>query len=213
MGFSGLKQHCLPGLLLLPGLVQAEWMDWALEAELAAATDDNVNIAIDDFEQEDEKAAVKLRAGRAWLLEGSEHSSTRLRFSGDIARHFYNDWDDLTLTRLGGSAALHHKFGLGMKAPRLSAGVSAHYEDVRDGNREAWYYKTHIGLDRRLSPRLDLGVSVYYQFREGDDWPEANPNVDSNVYDSDHGGVILALQPVAKAAAVDHGQLLRRGIR
>ena len=188
------QRHFIFILCLLPGPVAAEWMDWSAELELAVGSDDNVNLAIDNYAEDDEHLALKARIGRAYQFDAGAHSNTRLRLNADAARKFYNDWDDLTRTRLGFGAELKHKLGLGLRAARLSAGFSAHYEDVRDADRESWRGDVHLGVDKRLGARLDLGFKLFYRARAGEDWTPSDPMVDSNVYDTDHLGATLALR-------------------
>ncbi len=199
------QRHFIFILSLLPGPVAAEWMDWSAELELAVGSDDNVNLAIDEYAEEDEHLALRARIGRAYQFDAGAHSNTRLRLNADATRKFYNDWDDLTRTRLGVGAELQHKFGLGMGAPRLAAGFSAHYEDVRDGDRESWSGDVHLGINKRLGPRLDLGFKLFYRTREGQDWTPGVPMIDSDVYDTDHQGATLAahylLQPRLRLSA------------
>ena len=186
MKIVGRQQLLIASLVMSPALAASEWMDWSAAAELELGSDDNVNIAPDDFEEDDTHLTLRARLGRALLLDTGEHSNTRLRWSADISREQYNDWSDLSRSRVGGGLQLKHKFGLGMTAPRLSAAVSAHYEDVRDSNRDAWHYAIQLGLDKRLGPRLDLGITAFYRLRDGEDWSRASPDIGSDVYDSDH---------------------------
>ncbi|MEP5763775.1 MAG: hypothetical protein ABJ308_04245 [Halieaceae bacterium] len=186
------QQLLIASLACLPGLAFGEWLDWSAEAEVALGSDDNVNMAVDDFEQDDESLAITARLGRSMLLDSAEHANTRLRLSADISREYYNDWDDLTHTRIGAVFQLQHKTGLGMTAPRLSASLSANYEDVRDSYRDAWHYSALLGIDKRLGPRLDLGIAAYYRFRDGEEWTEATTELGSKVYNSDHGGLTVS---------------------
>jgi hypothetical protein len=164
----------------------AEWMDWSIAAELQVDSDDNVNIAPDDFERDDTLLTASASLGRALMFTDSEHSNTSLRWSADVSRRYYNDWSDLTRSRAGVRMQLHHKLGLGMMATRLLGGLSSHYEKVRDGDRDAWHHSFQLGLDKRFGPRLDLGLRAIYRLRDGEDWTRVDPNLGSDVYDSDH---------------------------
>ena len=164
----------------------AEWLDWNALLELELGSDDNVNIAPDDFEQDDNRLSLRGGVSRAMMIGDGQYSATRLVWSGDVSRHYYDDWDDLTHTRLGGGVTLQHKFGLGPQAVRLSAGWTSHYDWVRDEDREAWYHAFQVGTKRRFSPRWDLGLALSYRLRDGDDWEGVDPRLGSDVYDSEH---------------------------
>lgn len=161
-------------------------MDWSAAAELEVGSDDNVNIAPDDFEQDDASLTAQASLGRAMMLGEGGHSNSRLHWSADVSRQYFNDWSDLTRSRIGAGLQLQHKLGLGMSAPRLSAGVSSHFEKVRDGDRDAWHHSFQVRLDKRFGPRLDLGLRAVYRRRNGEDWTQVDPELGSDVYDSDH---------------------------
>lgn len=168
-----------------PGLA-AEWMDWSAAAELELASDDNVNIAPDDFEENDEHLSARVGLSRALIVGAGQHSNTRLNFSGELEQQLYNEWDDLGRSRVGAAVNLQHKLGLGVTAPRFSAGLSSHLEKVRDSDRDAWHHSFQLGLDRRFNTRLDMGLRAYWRRRDGQQWEAADPELSSKVYDSDH---------------------------
>ena len=195
------REGMLPGIfrgflmwavLLFAAQVQAEWMDWSIAARLELDVDDNVNIAPSGIEQDDESLAVSVSTGRSYILESSPHSNTRIGWNVDLSRRYYNQFSDLTYTLAGGAVRYQHKFGLGTRAPRLSLAGSGHVRRVRDGNRDAAYYVASLGLEKRLSPRLDLGAHGYYRIREGESWTSVAPGVNSKVYDSEHVELAVA---------------------
>ena len=179
-------------LLLIAAPLQAEWMDWAITARAELEADDNVNIAPSGVELDDESLSLGAGTGRSYMFESSPHSNTHLGWNLDLSRRFYNQFSDLTYTRAGGALRLQHKFGLGMTAPRLSLTGSGHYQRVRDGNRDAAYYAAGLGLQKRFSPRLELGAHGYFRRRDGESWTPVAADVNSQVYNSEHVEIGLA---------------------
>ncbi len=179
-------------VLLVAAPIQAEWMDWAITARAELEVDDNVNIAPSGIELDDEFLLLSAGTGRTYMFKSSPHSNTHLGWNLDLSRRVYNQFDDLSHTRAGGALRLQHKFGLGMTAPRLSLSGSGHYQQVRDGNRDAAYYVVGLGLRKRFSPRLELGAHGYFRRRDGESWTPVATDVNSKVYDSDHVEIALA---------------------
>jgi hypothetical protein len=173
-------------LVVCPRLAVAEWLDWSAAAELEVGHDDNLSIATDDFAEGDSHVALRAELARAFVLDRKGSANTRLLWSADLARAHYGDWDELSRTDIGAAVRLSHKTGLGLLAPRLHAVARAQYQSVRDGDRDAWHYSLQAGADKRLGPRLDLGIAAIYRIREGEQWSPASTDIGSRVYDSEH---------------------------
>ena len=170
----------------LPGVVVAEWMDWSVLGVVEAGSDDNVSIAADEFEQDDIYLTTRLQVSRARILDLGDQSSSRLRWSANLGRTFYSDWSDLTRSCAGGALQFRHKFGIGADVPRLLLAASSAYEKVRDSDRDAWHHALQLGVSRRFSERLDLGANLWFRVRDGGRWDQVDPELGSDVYDSDH---------------------------
>jgi hypothetical protein len=173
-------------VLLLAGAGRAEWTDWALDADLAARYDANVNRASDHSEWEsDVSFRLGAQAGRFYQIA----ERTRLLAAADLAGDLYTDFDDLDAVEFGGELAVLHKFGVG-DAPWLRGFATGGQRAVRDHERSGPQFTVGLTVGKRLSPRLD--VKLRYAFsRSYGDGDAVVAGMPSDVFDQRHHDVTL----------------------
>ncbi len=173
--------------LLLGAPARAEWVDWVLDADVAARYDSNVNRASEGSEREwDFSFRPSARAGRYFQLA----ERTRLLAAGDLAGEVYTDFGQLDAIETGGELALLHKLGVG-DAPWLRGFATGGQRSVRDGDRSGPQFTVGLAVGKRLSPRLDVRFRYAFGRTWGGSTDAAVAGAPHDVFDQEHHDLTL----------------------
>ena len=146
-------------VVLGPGMALAQWQ---ANVEAALVYDNNLSRAqlpsdiVDDY-------GAALRAGVARTFDAGEHGDFNLAVDGRVVR--YARYEGASVASLGAAAGYRHKLGLGLAAPRLSANLSAAYEDSPEAVRDGYRYGALLSLGKRFDERLEGSLSAAWDKR------------------------------------------------
>lgn len=185
--------------LLLSGLViccipfkdcGAEWSEWIADAEVAYATNDNINNTFfDSARQSDQTWSLLASLGRIYQLS----HSTRIQTSLDVGGGIHDEFDQLDHFDLGFRLAIRHKFGLGGFQPWAAASISSTHIFSRSVIRNGQLATARLELGKRLHERLDLVIHYSFDYRNSTSGGAIassrliqsgiDPNISKSVYD------------------------------
>ncbi len=167
----------------------AEWAEWIAEGELKYLDSDNINYsAFSNDELSDNAIVPSLSIGRFKQIG----DNTRLRLAGSLELGKFDEFDKLDYVKLGVTAALRHKLGLGLEVPWISGEVSLSALDVDSNIRDdSTLYEFGIRSGKRFTPRLDGQIGLEYTKRDGKNGPVVDPAIPTDVFDQESVALVL----------------------
>ncbi len=169
--------------------VHAEWTEWYAQGEVKYLDNDNINYsAFSNDELSDNAIVPSLSVGRYKQIG----DNTRLRLTGDLELGKFDEFDKLDFAKLGATATLRHKLGLGPDVPWISGEVSVSALDVDSKIRDdGTLYELAIRSGKRFTPRIDGQIGVEYFKRDGNSGPVVDPAIPSDVFDQESVALVL----------------------
>ncbi len=113
---------------------------------------------------------------------------TALHLQGTLSHQQFNHLTGLSNTRVGGSAELSHKFGLGAEVPVLSFTTYIERSHYHDNHRDQSLYRESLALRQRIAEQWQWSVTASHEWQDGDygqysPYPPPAPPLPGNVWD------------------------------
>jgi len=186
------KTTCCFGILLLslllPAAAHSEWAEWKFKPGAEYRHENNLNFSAFGNDKESDNIFNPYVGGGRFYQLGDR---TRLRLTADLDVHVYDSWDQLNSWSISGSAALSHKFGVGLTAPWLRPFLTIGYKDVRADIRSGLFIHTGIIFGKRFTPRFDIAANLEYRDRNGKNGVQIVPGIGPDVFDQNRFSISL----------------------
>ena len=132
--------------------------DWLLDASALALRDDNVSGAADGYAKADTIFSVSAAGGYYDQIA----PYTGLAALVELESENYSEYGGLNTVSGGLAIHLNHKFGVGLRAPRLTASVSYRLKDFKDNHRDVTVFLAGFTGSSWLTERLKVAAGYQY---------------------------------------------------
>ena len=156
--------RALTAVLLACACIQASAQGFG-GASAEARYDDNLSLSpYDESAIGDKSLELSLWHGQHIQLS----DSTALHLQGTLSQQQFEHLNGLSNTRLGGSAELSHKFGVGAEVPVLSFTTYIERSHYNDNHRDQTLYRGSLSLRQRMETDWQWSLTAAYEWQDGD---------------------------------------------